>query len=106
SVLPNCFDHIPFFIGECFKGLLGHGFSLLFGKGAEPLRKNPTQRRLCLLRPRRQWPRGRSAAEQRDELAPFFSKLMSAPNFRPKRDYFSFWSRMMYWAGVFHLHLS
>src|SRR5215510_9300112 len=31
-VLPNCFDHIPFFIGERFKGLLGHGFSQCFGR--------------------------------------------------------------------------
>src|SRR5215471_7983374 len=31
-VLPNCFDHLPFFIGERFKGLLGHGFSRCFGR--------------------------------------------------------------------------
>src|SRR5215470_9131860 len=31
-VLPNCFDHIPFFVGERFKGLLGHGFSQCFGR--------------------------------------------------------------------------
>src|SRR6516225_1616505 len=30
-VLPNCFDHVPFFIGERLIGFFDHGFSLFWG---------------------------------------------------------------------------